>query len=157
MSIVEQLPSLRSVVLVPNLGADASAIGGVVPWDRLLQEPREPAFAPVPFAHPLWILYSSGTTGLPKAMVQGHGGILLEHLKSLSLHLDLGPDDRFFWFTTTGWMMWNFLVSGLLARIVDRPVRREPRAPGPRRALAARRARPASRTSGRARRSSTRR
>ena len=69
---------------------------------------------PVAFEHPLWILYSSGTTGLPKSMVQGHGGIVLEHLKSLALHLDLGPGDRFCWFTTTGWMMWNFLVSGLL-------------------------------------------
>jgi acetoacetyl-CoA synthetase len=84
-------------------------------WDELLAGPvQRPAFEPVGFDHPLWVLYSSGTTGLPKAIVQGHGGIVLEHLKSLALHLDLGEHDRFFWFTTTGWMMWNFLVSGLL-------------------------------------------
>ncbi len=72
------------------------------------------AYEPVPFDHPLYVLFSSGTTGLPKPIVHGHGGITLEHAKSLALHLDLGPDDRFFWFSTTGWMMWNLLVSGLL-------------------------------------------
>ncbi len=79
-------------------------------------EGSELSFERVPFDHPLWVLYSSGTTGLPKAIVQGQGGILLEHLKKLHLHVDAHPGDRLFWFTTTGWMMWNFLVSGLLTR-----------------------------------------
>jgi acetoacetyl-CoA synthetase len=112
--IVDGLPGLERLVLVPFLGDGSDVAGDAMGWSDLLGELAEPRFEPVPFDHPLWILYSSGTTGLPKAMVQGHGGIVLEHLKSLSLHLDLGPRDRFFWFTTTGWMMWNFLVSGLL-------------------------------------------
>jgi acetoacetyl-CoA synthetase len=97
------IPSLEHTVMVPS------------DWGSLLAEPAELSFERVPFDHPLWVLYSSGTTGLPKAIVQGQGGILLEHLKKLNLHSDLSEDDRFFWFTTTGWMMWNFLVGGLLA------------------------------------------
>ncbi len=115
--IRRSLPTLEQTVVVPYLdpAAPGARFPGAVPWATLLREPAEPTFTPVPFDHPLWILYSSGTTGLPKGIVQGHGGILLEHLKALTLHLDLTPDDRFFWFTTTGWMMWNFLVGGLLA------------------------------------------
>ena len=81
------------------------------------------------------MLYSSGTTGLPKAIVHGQGGILLEHLKKLGLHLDAQPGDRVFWFTTTGWMMWNFLVGVLLTRAEHRALRRQPGAPRPRGAV----------------------
>lgn len=113
--IRRRLPSLRAVVGLGVLGAWSPG-DSVTPWASLLagHEGTDLRFEPVPFDHPLWILYSSGTTGAPKAIVQGHGGILLEHLKALALHMDLGEGDRFFWFTTTGWMMWNLLVGGLL-------------------------------------------
>jgi acetoacetyl-CoA synthetase len=132
--VLEELPTVEHVVVLPYLapndfdeaayrrrpgrgGGDGSR--GVLSWDELLDlSPPTPgselAFEQVPFDHPLWVLYSSGTTGLPKAIVHGHGGILLEQYKK-RLHLDLGRGDRMFWFTTTGWMMWNFLVGCLVS------------------------------------------
>jgi acetoacetyl-CoA synthetase len=118
--VQEAIPSLARTVVAPYLDADPdlSPLRDATRWDELLAsgEGAELRFERVPFDHPLWVLYSSGTTGLPKAIVQGQGGILLEHLKKLHLHVDAHPGDRLFWFTTTGWMMWNFLVSGLLTR-----------------------------------------
>ncbi|HEV7769127.1 MAG TPA: acetoacetate--CoA ligase [Solirubrobacterales bacterium] len=113
-----EMPSLTRTVVLPYLdpAPDLSTLGDTITWGELLAdgEGAELSFERVAFDHPLWVLYSSGTTGLPKAIVQGQGGILLEHLKKLGLHVDAHPGDRLFWFTTTGWMMWNFLVSGLL-------------------------------------------
>ncbi len=115
-----EIPSLERTVVLPYLDPkpDLSSLRDAMRWDELLAtgEGTELDFDRVPFDHPLWVLYSSGTTGLPKAIVQSQGGILLEHLKKLHLHVDAHPGDRLFWFTTTGWMMWNFIVSGLLTR-----------------------------------------
>jgi acetoacetyl-CoA synthetase len=112
----ERLPSLRAVVHVPYAGGSEDALAGAEPWDALLAESAPLEFEQLPFAHPLYVLFSSGTTALPKAIVHGHGGILIEHLKNHALSWDLRPGDRLQWFTTTAWMMWNALVSTLLVR-----------------------------------------
>jgi acetoacetyl-CoA synthetase len=108
------LPGLEHTVLLPYLD-ERSVLGGARSWSELTTEHEAGlGFEQLPFEHPLWVLHSSGTTGLPKAIVHSQGGILLEHLKLLHLHFDARPGDRLFWFTTTGWMMWNLLVGGLL-------------------------------------------
>src|SRR5436309_3392886 len=112
-SLVAEMPSLEHVVVLPYLGC--GTIDDALDWDEAFPETDGKLdFEQLRFDHPLWVLYSSGTTGLPKPIVQGAGGILLEQLKKLNLHLDAQQGDRVFWFTTTGWMMWNFLVGVLL-------------------------------------------
>ena len=107
------IPTLQETVLLPYLDP-AARLQGTLPWPDFLV-PGPLSFEQLPFDHPLWILYSSGTTGLPKAIVHGQGGILLEHLKQVHFHIDPRAGERLFWFTTTGWMMWNLLVGGLLS------------------------------------------
>lgn len=106
-----ELPAETQWVWIPVL--DVGTLPGR-PWQEITAEPAVPEFAAVPFQHPLWVVFSSGTTGPPKPILHSHGGILLEHLKAWGLHMDAGPGDRVFWVTTTGWMMWNFLVGALL-------------------------------------------
>src|SRR5215471_10472879 len=114
--ITAALPSLAAVIVVGGRGAATGPAPRTLAFESLPGDAgAELEFEAVSYGHPLWVLYSSGTTGLPKAIMHSHGGIVLEHLKALCLQQDLGAGDVFFWYTTTGWMMWNYLAGGLLA------------------------------------------
>ncbi|SIT73399.1 acetoacetate--CoA ligase [Edaphobacillus lindanitolerans] len=111
--IRKQLPTVKQAVFVPYIGEGVPE--SYMAWEELLEEDVPLAAEPMPFDHPLWIVYSSGTTGLPKPIVHSHGGIVLEHKKLMAIQHDLGPDDVVFWFSSTGWIMWNLLIGSWLA------------------------------------------
>lgn len=117
VELIQKLPSLEKAIILPYLDpeTDVRIFPKSIEWDDALSTPADKIeFEAVPFGHPIWVLFSSGTTGKPKAITHSHGGVLLEHLKYLSFHNDVKAGEKFFWFSTTGWMMWNFVQAALL-------------------------------------------
>lgn len=135
MDVIEelraQLPTVQQSIIVRNLQPNRKILSGAMAFDDLVHGVATPMYEQVPFEHPLWILYSSGTTGLPKGIVHSHGGILLEHLKVSALQMDTSPEDRVFVYTSTGWMLWNMLVSSLAVGATIITYDGSPAFPGP--------------------------
>lgn len=135
--LATRIPSLRAVVGIGNLGVGAldekNEITNLSSWDAIAFGDTPPEFVRIDFDTPLWVLYSSGTTGIPKGIVHSHGGVVVDHLRLFGLHLDLRPGDRFFWYTNTNWMMWNLVASALLAGATTVCFDGSPLYPGPRR------------------------
>ncbi|PCC18673.1 acetoacetate--CoA ligase [Brevibacterium aurantiacum] len=133
--LANRMPSLRAVVGVGNLGEEFidehGQITNLTAWDDIASGDVEPEFARVDFDTPLWVLYSSGTTGIPKGIVHSHGGVVIDHLRLLGLHLDIRPGDRFFWYTNTNWMMWNLVASALVGGATTVCFDGSPLYPGP--------------------------
>jgi acetoacetyl-CoA synthetase len=135
--LVARVPSLKAVVGIDNLGAgpldERIQSTDFASWNNVTPGDTPPEFVRVDFDTPLWVLYSSGTTGIPKGIVHSHGGVVVDHLRLLGLHLDLRPGDRFFWYTNTNWMMWNLVASALLVGATTVCFDGSPLYPGPRR------------------------
>ena len=112
--IRSHIPSLDATIVIPRIGLDATGLAPITTWAKAAAGDTALETTPVAFDHPLWVLFSSGTSGRPKGIVHGHGGVVLEHLKSMSFHLDISPGNTYFWYTSPSWMMWNFQVAGLL-------------------------------------------